>query len=249
MQRYFLELAYKGSNYYGWQIQNNSISVQEVLIQKISIFLNEKIKVFGAGRTDKGVHASFFVAHFDSKRKDLAEISANFIYRLNRFLPKDIVLYKIFKVENHNHSRFDAKKRTYNYFIETKKNPFNQEISYFLQKKLSLEKMNEACKILFQYTDFTSFSKVNTETHTNNCKIYKAFWKKKDSQFIFEITADRFLRNMVRAIVGTMIEIGLNKISISDFKQIIENKNRCDAGTSVPAQALFLTNIIYKISN
>ncbi|OQX99994.1 MAG: tRNA pseudouridine(38-40) synthase TruA [Bacteroidetes bacterium 4572_128] len=244
-QKYAIELSYNGKNYHGWQIQNNAITVQGVLEEKISTFLREKIEIIGAGRTDTGVHSKFFVADFNSKNFFLDKKEKNFIFKINRFLPNDIAINKIFKVKNNFHSRFDALSRTYKYYIETKKNPFNQETSLIVQKNLNVEKMNEASKILFEYKDFTSFSKVNTDTKTNICKIYKANWVKKNSILIFEIKANRFLRNMVRAIVGTILEVGEEKINISDFRKIIELKNRSKAGVSAAAKALFLTKIEY----
>ncbi|MBU8893828.1 MAG: tRNA pseudouridine(38-40) synthase TruA [Bacteroidales bacterium] len=242
--RYFIQLSYKGTNYHGWQIQPNAISVQEVLTKTFSTVLRETIEITGAGRTDTGVHASYFIAHFNSAKENLHS-DKKALFKLNSFLPKDIAIHLILPVVNEAHARFDATSRTYQYYIHQQKDPFLLESSYFLPQKLSIEIMNKACKFLFQFTDFTSFSKLHTDVKTNNCKITEAFWAQKDHKLIFTITADRFLRNMVRAIVGTLIDVGKNNISQEDFIQIIEKKNRSDAGVSVPAHGLFLTNITY----
>lgn len=241
-QRYFLQCSYKGTHYHGWQIQPNAISVQEVLAKSLSTMLHEEIAVVGAGRTDTGVHASFFVLHFNSKSINIPD---NFIYKLNSFLPSDIAVQKLWKVDDEAHARFGALSRTYKYYISTEKNPFITETSYRYTKPLDLDKMNEAAKTLFNYEDFTSFSRLHTDVKTNNCKIFQAEWKEDNSQIIFTIKADRFLRNMVRAIVGTLLEVGRGKLSIDEFKKIIESKNRGAAGASAPAQGLFLAGIEY----
>ena len=240
--RYFIELAYKGTHFHGWQIQPDAISVQEVLEKALSTKLQERISVTGAGRTDTGVHASFFVAHFDTP-----EISdtAKLIYGLNHLVGKDIAISKLYLVPKNSHARFDAISRTYEYKISFTKDPFSQEIASIFTKELDVDLMNRASTILFNYIDFTSFSKLHTDTKTNNCKILGASWKQTESFLVFTITADRFLRNMVRAIVGTLLDVGTKKISISDFKNIIESKNRSNAGTSAPPEGLFLTKIEY----
>jgi len=242
-QRYFLQCSYNGTRYHGWQIQPNAISVQEVLVKSLSTMLREDIAVVGAGRTDTGVHASFFILHFDSKNKNIQE---NFVYKLNSFLPHDIAVQKIRKVSDEAHARYGALSRTYNYFISTEKNPFNTELSYRYLKPLDLDKMNEAAQTLFDYIDFTSFSRLHTDVKTNNCKIYQAEWMTTEDQLIFTIKADRFLRNMVRAIVGTLLEVGRGKLSVNDFRKIIESKDRGAAGASAPAQGLFLVDIEYQ---
>lgn len=242
--RYFIQLSYKGTNYHGWQIQPNAVTVQELLIKAFSTILQEQIEITGAGRTDTGVHAINYIAHFDSNHNELDQ-NNDFLYKINSFLPKDIVIHWIKKVNHDAHARFDAIKRTYKYYIHQEKDPFLIDTSYFYKHKLDMDLMNEAAKILFEYTDFTSFSKLHTDVKTNNCKIIKAEWIKKDHKIIFTITADRFLRNMVRAIVGTLMDVGRKKISLKEFKAIIENKNRSDAGVSVPAHGLFLTEIVY----
>lgn len=244
MQRYFIELSYKGTHYHGWQIQPNANSVQEELNKAFSTVLQEQISIVGCGRTDTGVHASFFVAHFDSEKQGL-ELWDKFLNKINGVLPKDIAVSNIKKVDNQASSRFDAKSRKYKYYIAKTKNPFKQEYSAYIHAKLDIEKMNEACKILFEYKDFTSFSKLHTDVFTNNCEIFEANWEETDSQIIFTISANRFLRNMVRAIVGTMINIGNGKIEVEDLRKIIEAKDRGKAGYSVPAKGLFLVDINY----
>jgi len=241
--RYFIELAYNGTNYHGWQIQPNAASVQETLNKALSTILKTTIDVAGAGRTDTGVHAKQMFAHFDFD----SEINVpQLVHKLNSYLPKDIAIYTIHKVHEEAHARFDAKKRTYEYRIHQQKDVFENENSWYCQNELNVEKMNQACKVLFDFTDFECFSKVNTEVNTFNCKIYEAHWEQKDNQLLFTISADRFLRNMVRAIVGTMINIGLEKITLHDLKTIIESKDRSQAGFSVPALGLYLTKIEYE---
>lgn len=241
--RYFIEFAYKGTKYHGWQYQPNAISVQETLNKALSTIFKTTIDVVGAGRTDAGVHAKQMFAHFNLD----TEINVPFyIHKLNSFLPKDIAIIDIHKVNDEAHARFDATKRTYEYYINSKKNAFESDDSWYYNNNLNVEEMNKACKILFDYTDFECFSKIHTDVNTFNCKIYEAFWQQKDDKLVFTISADRFLRNMVRAIVGTMVNIGLEKISLEDFKQIIESKDRSKAGFSVPAHGLYLTKVEYE---
>lgn len=243
--RYFIEFSYSGKNYFGYQIQPNQISVQEVLEHGLSTILREKIKTTGAGRTDTGVHAKKIFAHFDTEKA----LPEKLTYQLNSFLPADISVARIFEVKPNFHARFDATFRTYEYYISLGKNPFTQDSSWQIWKRdLNIDLMNEACKILFEYEDFTSFSKLHTENRTNNCKIYKAFWEQNGSELKFTISADRFLRNMVRAIVGTIVEIGNGKMEPSALRQIIEDKDRSSAGTSAPAQGLFLVDVGYGFS-
>jgi len=247
VQRYFLQLSYKGSRYFGWQRQPNEISVQEVLEKALSTVLREDIAVVGAGRTDTGVHASFYVLHFDVSNE--IQEPEKLVYHLNRFLPGDIAVQNIKKVNNDFHARFSAASRTYKYFISTVKDPFNTETCYQFTVSIDVEKMNEAAKTLFEYTDFTSFAKLHTDVKTNNCKIFQAEWERNDNKMVFTIKADRFLRNMVRAIVGTLLEVGKGKITVDDFRSIIELKNRGAAGTSAPPQGLFLVDIEYPEEN
>lgn len=243
MQRYFIELAYKGTNFHGWQVQPNALSVQESLEKALSVITREPISVTGAGRTDTGVHASYFVAHFNTSSLKFDE--ADFVYKLNSFLNSDIVIFNISKVGTEAHARFDAISRTYQYHLNLRKNPFVLETSWQFHNQPDLIIMNEASLILFEYTDFTSFSKLHTDVKTNNCKIYQAEWLQTGSDIVFTVKADRFLRNMVRALVGTLLEVGLGKIDLSGFRRIIEQKDRGAAGLSVPAHGLFLTDIEY----
>ena len=240
--RFFIKFSYKGTNYHGWQIQPNAIAVQEVLNNALSTILNQKIDCMGAGRTDTGVHAREMFAHFDTNSE--FELKTT-IHKLNSFLPNDITVFDIIKVHNDAHARFDAKKRTYEYHIHNFKDSFLEDLSWYYHQKLDLDLMNEASKILLNHTDFQAFSKVNTDVNSFDCKIFQADWIQINNQLIFTITADRFLRNMVRAIVGTLVYVGLKKITVEDFENIIESKNRNNAGFSVPAQGLFLTKIEY----
>ena len=240
-ERYFIELSYEGTNYHGWQIQPNSITVQEKLNHCLSTILSEEINVIGAGRTDTGVHAKQIFAHFDTE--SIVPYGLNL--KMNSFLPYDISIKKVFRVPNDAHARFDAVSRTYEYLITVSKNPFLNKRAWHFFKSLDLKKMNDASNILSNHTDFTSFSKLHTQTKTNNCKISSAKWTKIDNIISFEITADRFLRNMVRAIVGTLIDVGVGKIDLEEFNNIIIQKNRTLAGTSVPAHGLYLTKVNY----
>lgn len=240
--RYFIEVSYNGNNYHGWQNQPNAISVQEVLEKALSTLLQESISITGAGRTDAGVHATQLFAHFDCDKK---VIEKDLIFKLNSFLPVDIAIVDLFIVKADAHARFDATSRSYLYRISITKNPFLTKFAYFLKQDLDIKAMNNACKILLEYSDFQCFSKSNTDVKTYNCKITEAKWERKDTELQFTITADRFLRNMVRAIVGTMIEIGLGKLKVDDLHVIIKSKDRSNAGYSVPAQGLYLTKIEY----
>ncbi|HOP04236.1 MAG TPA: tRNA pseudouridine(38-40) synthase TruA [Tenuifilaceae bacterium] len=246
MQRYFIEIAYLGTNYSGWQIQPNSVTVQAELEKALATLLKEDIITTGAGRTDSGVHASFFVAHFDSSKKNL-NWDQNLLFSLNEVLPKDISVKEIVAVKPDAHARFSAISRTYQYRIARSKDPFHIETSWLLKTKLDMEKIKLATDMLLLNTDFSSFCKTGTETKTNNCKIFLATWDQKENQLIFTIRADRFLRNMVRAIVGTLVEVGRNRISPDEFAQIIDLKNRSAAGPSAPPEGLILTNIEYPV--
>ncbi len=242
--RYFIFISYKGSSYHGWQVQPNSLTVQKILDNALSTVFEESIYTTGAGRTDTGVHAIVFCAHFESKETNLAE-KKTLVFRLNRFLPKDISVSRIVKVHPNAHARFSAISRTYNYHISKIKNPFREDSSWFITWKLDFKAMNEACDLLLVNSDFTSFSKLHTDVKTNACRVLSAKWEESDDQLIFTIKADRFLRNMVRAIVGTMVDIGRGKLSPGDFESIILARDRCRAGKSAPAQGLFLTEIEY----
>ena len=228
--------------YHGWQIQPDANSVQAELNEAISKVLQQEISIVGAGRTDAGVHASQMFAHFDT---DLT-LQSNFVHRINSILPNTIVVAKLFEVENEKHARFDAKSRSYEYRIWLGRNPFILDYSWQIHsQRPNVEKMNLAAKILLQYEDFESFSKVKTDVHTFNCEVTNAVWELNGDALTFHISANRFLRNMVRAIVGTLLDVGFGKISIDDFREIIESKNRNNAGLSVPAKGLFLTEVNY----
>lgn len=243
MCRYFIYLSYDGTNYHGWQIQPNGISVQEVLMKALSTFLRKPIEVVGAGRTDAGVHARQMVAHFDFD----AELDcATVVDKLNRLLPPDVAVHRVRRVKSDAHARFDATYRTYKYYITTCKDPFSRAFSWRIFQTLDFEKMNEAAQTLFDYIDFTSFSKLHTDVKTNNCKMMYARWEQiGEHNWVFTIQADRFLRNMVRAVVGTLVEVGKGKLTVEGFRKVIEEKNRCSAGTSVPGNALFLVDVGY----
>lgn len=244
--RYFIELAYKGTNYNGWQFQPDAPSVQETLANALSTLLRLKIEIVGAGRTDTGVHARQMFAHFDFHEKIDGE---KLTHKLNSFLPKDIAIFRIIELHDDAHARFDAISRTYEYHINTTKNAFECHDSWYFSNELNIALMNKACEILMKHHDFECFSKVHTDVNTFICSISKANWKKNNDKLVFTITADRFLRNMVRAIVGTMINIGLEKTSLKELEEIIESKNRSKAGFSVPAHGLYLTEIKYDYIN
>jgi len=245
MYRFFLHLSYDGTNYHGWQSQNNAITIQLEVEKALSILFQQKIEITGAGRTDTGVHAREFYAHFDVGNSFDSDELHDLIYRLNAILPSDIAVYGILPANKDAHARFSAVSRTYKYYISRNKDPFAKDYSWCVYGNLNIEAMNNAAKILLKYTDFTSFSKLHTNTDNNNCKIFQAEWKEENNMLVFTITADRFLRNMVRAVVGTLLDIGKGKITLNDFRKIIESKNRCNAGYSVPAKGLFLENIEY----
>jgi len=246
--RYFAKLSYNGKAYHGWQWQDNAITVQQALEEALSVIFTGKIAVTGAGRTDTGVHAREFYAHFDhEKHFEDAELKEK-TYKLNGFLPDDIYIYDIAQVKDDAHARFSALSRTYEYIISTRKDPFNSELAWLVYGDLDIEEMNKGAAILLEYTDFTSFSKLHTQVNTNNCNVKEAVWERKDHLIVFNIRADRFLRNMVRAIVGTLVDIGNKKTNIEDLRNIIEARDRSEAGFSVPAHGLFLVNIEYDSS-
>lgn len=244
MQRYFIYLAYNGAAYHGWQNQPNAISVQQCIEESLALILRQPMPIVGAGRTDTGVHASLMVAHFDVE-EPLAD-PAQFADRLNRILPKDIAIHKIVPVTEEAHARFSATSRTYKYYVTTRKDPFLGDLRCKVRGEYDIDKMNAAAQILFEYIDFTSFSRLHTDVKTNNCQIMHAAWERTgDEDMVFTIKADRFLRNMVRAIVGTLLQVGRGKLSLDDFRRIIEQKDRCKAGDSAVGQALFLVDIEY----
>lgn len=241
--RCFVKLAYNGANFHGWQSQPNADSVQERIENALTTVLRQDVKITGAGRTDAGVNAAVMYAHFDVSEA-IADTGL-LVARLNSILGKDIAIYKVFPVHEDAHARFDAMARTYKYFVHTEKSPFLYPFSWKATCPLDFDLMNEAAEKLYDFTDFTSFSKLHTDVKTNNCKITYAHWEREGGQWVFTITADRFLRNMVRAIVGTLVDVGRGKISVKEFCEIIEKKNRCSAGTSMPGNALFLWNVEY----
>ena len=243
LKRYFIELSYKGTYYRGWQIQPNQITVQGEIEQVLSkLNHNSRINVIGCGRTDTGVHASQFFAHFDFETVDNLQ---SFKFKMNKMLPKDIAVHQIFEVNANAHARFDAIKRTYHYHIITNKNPFLIDTSLLFTQPLDFNKMNQASKILMNHTNFECFSKVKTDVTNFNCTVTNAEWIKTENGYMFVISANRFLRNMVRAIVGTLLEVGAGTISIDDLHQIIESKNRSRAGKSVLPNGLFLAEVKY----
>jgi tRNA pseudouridine38-40 synthase len=242
MSRFFIQLAYNGTFYHGWQSQPNAKSVQETTEKALSTLLQEPISIVGAGRTDAGVHAKEMYAHFDVNQSFDSE---KLVQKMNSFLPKDIVIFDIFPVHADAHARFDAVSRSYEYKIHTFKNVFQEQGSWLHNLPLDVDKMNQAAQILLEYQDFECFSKTHTDVFTFNCDIKKAFWIQNNEELTFHITADRFLRNMVRAIVGTLIQIGVGKKEVSEMHEIIQSKNRSRAGFSVPAKGLYLTEIVY----
>lgn len=243
MHRYFILLAYKGSNYVGWQIQPNGLSIQEAIQNALSTILRETVDVVGAGRTDAGVHAESMFAHFDLSKP--IEDRVELVRRLNNFLPKDIAVKMIYPVKENAHARFTAIARTYNYYLTTKKTPFQYELKRRVYFEPDIDKMNQLCSVLMEYSDFTSFSKLHSDAKTNICHVSEAYWEKKGDEIIFTITADRFLRNMVRSIVGTLLEAGRGRLDEKGFRQIIEKQDRRVAGDSAPAHGLFLKDVKY----
>lgn len=247
--RYFIELAYDGTNYHGWQVQPNALAVQEVLDKALSTILRQPIETLGCGRTDAGVHAKEFFAHFTPQPPEGGAFEAGYmggiVRGLNSILPKDIAIKKIFEVDAEAHARFDATLRSYQYHIHFNKDPFKNGYSWLQRDVPDLDLMNQAAAIIMEYTDFSCFSKSNTQVFTNNCKVSRAEWLKTEDGIVFHISADRFLRNMVRAIVGTLMMVGRKEIAPEAVRDIIESKNRSNAGTSVPACGLYLTEVRY----
>lgn len=241
--RYFIHFAYDGTNYHGWQIQPDANSVQEELQKALSVLLRHDVEIVGAGRTDAGVHARQMVAHFEWDGQLDCQQTA---YRLGRMLPKDIAIYRMEPVADDMHARFSAVRRTYHYYLHTERDPFCRQYSCELHYDLDFERMNEAGRILCTYEDFGAFCKSHSDVKTTLCKVSEAHWIQVDStHWYFRISANRFLRNMVRAIVGTMIDVGRGRITLDDFRKIVEGKQRTQAGESMPAHALFLEEIEY----
>lgn len=240
--RYFIRFSYFGKNYHGWQRQPNAITVQEVLEDCMSTLLREPIEVVGAGRTDTGVHAKEMFAHFDVES---IQDSGELIHRMNAFLPEDIAIRDISPVESDAHARFNAVERTYEYWVVQEKAPFYSDFAHFVKQDLDIGAMNEAASIFLKHSDFESFSKSNTDVKTFICDIRKAEWSTEVDKLVFTISADRFLRNMVRAIVGTLLEVGMGKRKPAEMKEILKSKSRSEAGVSVPAKGLYLTQVLY----
>jgi tRNA pseudouridine38-40 synthase len=243
--RYFIRLAYDGSHFHGWQRQPNGITIQQILEEALSMMLRSPILLTGAGRTDTGVHADEFFAHFDLAEQLSESDCEKLVFRLNGYLGGAIALFEILPVKGDAHARFSAMSRTYRYCISRVKNPFRRDFTHFMYGELDHLLMNRGAALIMSYSDFTSFSKVDTDTKTNICKISFARWEEEGTELVFTITADRFLRNMVRAIVGTLLQLGTGKISLEELKSIIESKNRSNAGDSVPGKGLTLHSIAY----
>ncbi|MBL0144842.1 MAG: tRNA pseudouridine(38-40) synthase TruA [Chitinophagaceae bacterium] len=240
MPRYFIEVAYKGTNYSGFQIQDNANTIQAEVEKALQIYYKERIELTGSSRTDAGVHALQNYFHFDTT----FEISED-TYHLNAILPIDIVIKSIKQVQDNAHCRFDAKSREYQYHVQHSKNPFNNQYAYYFPYSLNVQAMQEAAQLILANTDFTSFSKKNTQVHTHNCMIYESAWTELNSEMIYTVKANRFLRGMVRGLVGTMLQVGRSKISISQFQQIILSKDFRQVDFSAPPQGLFLVNVNY----
>lgn len=248
MGRWFLRLAYRGAPFHGWQVQPNAVSVQGEVENALSIVLRAPISVVGAGRTDTGVNARVMYAHFDYDG-DLSE-KGRLLVSLNRLVDRDIAVHDLIPVDDEAHARFDATERTYKYFVTFEKTPFFYPLSWYCPNGLDIERMNEAAHILLETQDFTSFAKLHSDAKTNICRVTKAEWTKEgEYSAVFTISADRFLRNMVRAVVGTLVDVGRGKLSIDEFRRIIERKDRCAAGQSMPGEALFLWDIKYPYIN
>ena len=244
--RYFIYLQYDGTNYHGWQTQPDAVTVQQTIEQKLSLLLRRELFIVGAGRTDAGVHARLMVAHFEHETPAHQPLDLDMLaFKLNGLLPADIAILRIVPVRPDAHARFTATSRTYRYYVRTTKSAFDHLYTMRSYRDLNVDLMNEAASHLFDYIDFTSFAKLHTDVKTNNCKIMQAHWEKTTDGLVFTIQADRFLRNMVRAIVGTLLLVGRGKLSVAEFCHTIELKNRCSAGDSVPASGLFLEDVGY----
>jgi tRNA pseudouridine38-40 synthase len=240
--RYFITFSYQGSSYHGWQRQPDASSVQQTLEEALKLFLKEDVSLVGAGRTDTGVHAKVMVAHFDTQQSfEIEEL----IYRLNAYLDESIAILSIVEVKADAHARFDATSRSYEYWVVQQKNPFLAQAAYYITHPLDVNRMNEAAALMLEHKDFECFSKSNTDVHTYLCDVTRAEWVFEGERLVFHVSANRFLRNMVRAIVGTLLEVGKGKMSIDEFKAVLDSKDRRNAGPSVPAKGLYLTTIQY----
>lgn len=247
MGRFFIHLAYHGGNFCGWQTQPGLPTVQQTLEGALSTLLRQPIAVVGCGRTDTGVHASDFYAHFDLNETNASMALNDLVFKLNNFLPPDIAIFDIFPVADNAHARFDATARTYQYHVSDRRLPFRQGQYCRIFFRPDLDKMNEAARVLMEYDDFTSFAKLHTQVKTNICHLSKAHWDVVGEEWIFTIRSNRFLRNMVRSVTGTLLDVGRGKLSIEGLREVVEKKNRCAAGVSMPACGLFLTKVEYPI--
>lgn len=239
--RYFLELAYQGRVFHGWQRQPEAVSVQEKVEDALSVLTQQSIEVVGAGRTDAGVHARQLFAHFDSEQ----ELGKELVFKMNSMLPKEIAIKAVHKMRPQAHARFDALSRSYEYYVIQEKDPFAFGAAYWVKRELDMDKMNRAAELMLGYRDFKCFSRSRTDVRTYNCKLEHAFWEERTDMLVFKIKADRFLRNMVRAIVGTLLEMGLGRMEVEQMHQIIQSKDRTRAGASAPAHGLYLTKVEY----
>lgn len=244
--RAFMHLAYRGASFHGWQTQPNAVSVQQTIEEALAKILRRPVPILGAGRTDAGVNARMMIAHLDL---DAAELTPILARSLNTIVGPDIAIYSISEVPDGAHARFDATERTYRYFINHVKSPFFNALSWFSPRLLDYDRMNEAAAYLLEVDDFTSFAKLHSDAKTNICDVCKAIWSPVDTPdgtyWQFEISADRFLRNMVRAIVGTLVDVGRGKLTVDDFRRVVAHKDRCAAGTSMPGHALYLWDVKY----
>ena len=244
MNRYFIEFSFMGTRYHGWQRQSNATTVQHVLEDSLTMLTGQHIPTTGAGRTDTGVHARHFTAHVESDH-DLFEKPVDFLYKMNSILPDDIAIKDVYRVKPEVHARFSAVSRTYEYIIRTTKDPFDTGFAWYFSRPLDIESMNQATSILLESHDFTSFSKLHADVKTNRCHLMSAVWRVDEGRIIFRVQADRFLRNMVRALVGTLVQVGMGKTDILSFSRIVEARDRSKAGYSVPAHGLYLVDISY----
>lgn len=242
--RYFLQIAFKGTHYRGWQVQKNQRSVQAELEKNLSIIFQQQVKAIGCGRTDTKVHAKKFILHFDIEQ---VTVPKNLLYKLNGLLPRDIWVQKIMKSKNEDaHARFSAMKRTYEYYICMEKDPFQIDLATFFYRPINFELLQETSKILFEYEDFTAFSRKSADVKSYLCKIYKAEWERPQENMLkFTVQANRFVRTMIRIIVGTSVKVGIGKISVDDFREALVSKDRAKAGSAAPADGLYLTDVIY----
>ena len=240
--RYFIELRYDGAAYCGWQRQPDMPTVQQTIEEALTKLLRVHTEIVGAGRTDTGVNASYYVAHFDSAVEvDCAQV----LYKLNMMLPKDIAIFSVTPVADGAHARFDARQREYRYYISPTKNPFRRHSAWLYYVPLDVDKMNQAAAKLLEYEDFTSFAKLNSNNKTNICKIMNARWSVEDGVLVFTIRADRFLRNMVRSIVGTLVDVGRGRYSVEEFRAIVEARDLSQSSAGAPSQGLFLSDVVY----